>query len=67
MDEADAAQKEVDNLLDMRIAAARGELKEGVAGDCDECGEWSGRLINDTCAPCRDRYARYIKLNGRSE
>ena len=65
MDEIDAAQKEVDNLLDLRIAAARGELKAGVAGDCEECGEWSGRLIDGVCAPCRDRIARYSKLKGR--
>ena len=23
--------------------------------DCDLCGEWSGRLIAGSCAPCRDR------------
>jgi hypothetical protein len=26
------------------------------AGECDLCGEWSGRLIEAACAPCRDRH-----------
>lgn len=26
----------------------------GKPGDCDLCGEWSGRLIEGACAPCRD-------------
>ena len=33
-------------------------LPPGKPGDCDLCGEWSGRLIEGACAPCRDRYAR---------
>ena len=31
-------------------------LEPGVAGECDLCGEWAGRLIGGACAPCRDRY-----------
>lgn len=31
-------------------------LAPGAPGDCEYCGEWSGRLIGDACAPCRDRY-----------
>ena len=27
------------------------------AGDCDLCGEWSGRLVNGACAPCRDKWS----------
>ena len=30
-------------------------IAPGNAGDCDLCGEWSGRLIDGACAPCRDR------------
>ena len=40
-------------------AAARAraaEMPAGEAGDCDLCGEWSGRLVGGACAPCRDRY-----------
>lgn len=31
-------------------------FEPGVAGDCDFCGEWSGRLVAGACAPCRDTY-----------
>jgi hypothetical protein len=33
-------------------------LDPGKPGDCELCGEWSGRLIDGACAPCRDRFAR---------
>lgn len=28
----------------------------GEPGDCDLCGEWSGRLVDGACASCRDLY-----------
>jgi hypothetical protein len=28
----------------------------GNAGECGRCGEWSGRLVNGVCAPCRDEF-----------
>jgi hypothetical protein len=31
-------------------------LDPGKPGDCDLCGEWSGRLIKGVCAPCRDHH-----------
>ena len=31
-------------------------LQSGVAGDCEICGEWFGRLIGGACAPCRDKH-----------
>ena len=43
-------QAEIDKI---RLNA---KLKPGYAGDCDMCGEWSSRLINGACAPCRDKY-----------
>ena len=30
-------------------------LATGKPGDCDFCGDWSGRLIEGVCAPCRDK------------
>lgn len=36
------------------IAAARQPLPKGRPGECDLCGEWSGRLVEGVCAPCRD-------------
>ena len=44
---------------DAAIAAARAAsaaVIPGRAGDCDLCGEWSGRLVGGACAPCRDLY-----------
>lgn len=31
-------------------------IPPGTPGDCELCGEWSGRLVNGACAPCRDRH-----------
>jgi hypothetical protein len=28
----------------------------GETGECELCGEWSGRLVKGACAPCRDKY-----------
>lgn len=42
-----------------RVQAVRERAEKipaGVAGDCDMCGSWSGRLVGGACARCRDRY-----------
>lgn len=39
-----------------RIRAQAAKIPEGKPGDCELCGEWSVRLVNGVCAPCRDRY-----------
>lgn len=31
------------------------QIPAGEPGECDFCGEWSGRLVGGACAPCRDR------------
>jgi hypothetical protein len=56
VDEFDSAQELEQQTRDAAIAAASKPIKPGVPGDCDLCGEWSGRLIEGVCAPCRDRY-----------
>ena len=56
MDEADKAQQIIEEQLQAAIDAARGIIPPGEPGDCDLCGEWSGRLVGGVCAPCRDRY-----------
>ena len=59
MDEVDvaqehlAAEEEVRNIEASRRASS---IPKGVPGECDFCGEWSGRLIGGACAPCRDHY-----------
>lgn len=55
-DEIDRANEHARLELELRIAAARGEIRPGKPGECDLCGEYSGRLINGACAPCRERW-----------
>lgn len=56
MDEIDRAQEREQQDRTEAIRAAAKPLEPGVSGDCEMCGEWSGRLIGGACAPCRDRY-----------
>lgn len=56
-DDIDRAQAHTERELTAQLDAARGfELAKGKPGDCDYCGEWSGRLVKGACAPCRDKY-----------
>lgn len=56
-DEVDQANDLAEQHLTATISGYRGyTLPKGEAGECDLCGEWSGRLIAGACAPCRDRY-----------
>ena len=44
--------------VDSSTAVARAQaanMPVGKPGDCELCGEWSGRLVSGVCAPCRDR------------
>jgi hypothetical protein len=59
MDDADRAQLDaeaLENAIAKRRAKSPYKMPEGVPGECDFCGEMSKRLINNFCAPCRDRY-----------
>lgn len=59
MDECDRAQMSIETVIDVSLANAMRkalEIPVGNPGDCSYCGEWSGRLVNDACAPCRTRY-----------
>jgi hypothetical protein len=49
-DEIDLAQERE------HIATHPAAIESGTPGDCDLCGEWSGRLIDGVCAPCHNRY-----------
>jgi hypothetical protein len=57
-DEIDRANEYQDHITDRSIKYIRqkSDLKKGVPGDCDLCGEHSMRLVDGVCAPCRDRY-----------
>lgn len=56
MDDADRADERIQRRVDEALARAAAQpLVPGVPGDCDLCGEWSGRLVLGVCAPCRDK------------
>ncbi len=58
-DEADMSDKHVETRVLEGVEAvsrAAAAIPVGAPGECDLCGEWSGRLVGGACAPCRDRY-----------
>lgn len=56
-DICDMAQPAIDAELERNILAAqRAPMPVGNPGDCEICGEWSGRLVDACCAPCRTRH-----------
>ena len=57
-DEIDKAQEYESMMTEAAISQARAksEMVPGTPGECEFCGEWSGRLVNGACAPCRDKY-----------
>jgi hypothetical protein len=56
MDEIDLAQERDQMATDDAIRRASKEIPPGKPGDCDLCGEWTARLVNGTCARCRDKW-----------
>lgn len=58
-DEIDFANDLAQSMTDAVVRAQREKaaaIPAGKPGECDMCGEWSGRLVNGVCAPCRDKY-----------
>lgn len=59
VDEVDR-QLERDAILEeigvKQICEEAAKIPVGSPGTCKLCSEWSGRLVNKICAPCRDRY-----------
>ncbi len=57
-DEIDITNDRTQLAIDAKLQEISNAAKRapGTEGDCDLCGEWSGRLIDGACAPCRDRY-----------
>jgi len=48
-------QEALEEALEHCVEAARGDVPQGVLGDCDLCGE-EGELINGACEGCRQQY-----------
>jgi hypothetical protein len=56
-DEIDRAQETEEAHRDAALAKFKSFcLPSGEKGDCEYCGEWSGRLVSGACARCRDFY-----------
>ncbi|QRY97100.1 conjugal transfer protein TraR [Sphingomonas paucimobilis] len=51
-DPADLAGEIMERAMTRPIATR--PMPEGVAGECDDCGRYSKRLVGGRCAPCRD-------------
>ena len=63
-DEADRAAPRIEAYVtDALGVAARAvaAMPKGEPGECSGCGNESLRLVDGYCAPCRDRYARFIR------
>ncbi len=61
-DEADRASYFIESVVDDHVKEAMrkaAEIPKGTAGECSFCGEFSMRLVDETCAPCRDKFAKY--------
>ena len=56
MDTSSATSDMLDDVALRNIREVAAKIPDGAPGDCDMCGEWSGRLVGGCCAPCRDRY-----------
>ena len=64
MDDADRADDRIENAKADGISEASravAAMPVGEPGECSGCGEISKRLVGGYCAPCRDRYARFIR------
>ena len=58
-DEIDLAQEReqiATNSAVKKKKKKKARIEPGAPGECELCGEWSGRLVRGACAPCRDRY-----------
>ena len=61
-DEADRASYFIESVVDDHVKEAMrkaAEIPKGTAGECSSCGEFSMRLVDETCSPCRDKFAKY--------
>ena len=56
-DDADIASDKIEVYLSDKVSGIRREaasIPEGRPGQCEECGEYSPRLVLGNCAFCRD-------------
>lgn len=61
-DEADRASYFIESVIDHHVKEAMrkaAEIPKGTAGECDGCGEYFTRLVDEMCGKCRDKFAKY--------
>ena len=56
IDDVDVANNTLEDYVEREISRVRADIPQGVAGECDLCGDWFGRLVGGACVPCRDRF-----------
>ena len=59
MDDIDRAGDHIDATEKQIIDAARkkaANIPKGSAGECEWCGEYFERLVNNACGRCRDEF-----------
>jgi len=56
VDDIEKAQEREQMDRDAAIRRAAKEIPPGKPGECDLCGEYTQRLVNGTCAFCRDKW-----------
>ncbi len=61
-DEADRASYFIESVVDDHVKEAMrraAEIPIGEAGECQGCGDYFTRLVDDLCGRCRDKFAKY--------
>jgi len=61
-DEADRASYFIESVIDDHVKEAMrraAEIPIGEAGECQGCGDYFTRLVDDLCGRCRDKFAKY--------
>ena len=61
-DEADRASYFIESVVDDHVKEAMrraSEIPIGEAGECQGCGDYFTRLVDDLCGRCRDKFAKY--------
>ena len=67
-DEADRASYFIESVVDDHVKEAMrkaAEIPKGTAGECDLCGSYSVRLIDNACCKCIDKYTEAEARNGK--
>ena len=59
MDFSDAATRQEELMREVALQVAMrkaADIQAGNPGECDLCGEFSSRLVDGACCPCRDKW-----------